>query len=140
MFKSKKFISLSLTLLIVVSLVGCTGDDTSNITPMQAGDYMMEVEGKEPMEVKVVLSEDSIEEIDMISQNETVGVADGALEQIPANIIEKQRVDVETVSGATYTSNAIKEAVTLAIEEAGGDINDFSDSDAADESAESDEE
>ena len=140
MFKSKKFISLSLTLLIVVSLVGCTGDDTSNITPMQAGDYMMEVEGKEPMEVKVVLSEDSIEEIDMISQNETVGVADGALEQIPANIIEKQRVDVETVSGATYTSNAIKEAVTLSIEEAGGDINDFSDSDAADESAESDEE
>lgn len=69
MFKSKKFIALSLTLLIVVSLVGCTGDDTSNITPMQAGDYMMEVEGKEPMEVKVVLSEDSIEEIDMISQN-----------------------------------------------------------------------
>lgn len=129
MFKSKKIIALSMTILISLSLVGCAGGDTAETTQMQAGDYMMDVEGKEAMEIKVVLSEDSIEEIDIISQNETVGVADDALVQMPENIIENQKVDVDTISGATYTSNAIRESVALAIEEAGGELSDFSDGD-----------
>lgn len=47
--------------------------------------------------------------------NETPGISDPAIEQIPAAIVEAQSADVEAVSGATVTSNAIKEAVKAAL-------------------------
>jgi fumarate reductase flavoprotein subunit len=97
-----------------------------NITPMKAGDYTVDTTGLKPMKVKVTLSETAIESIEVVSHTETQGVSDAALEDMPTRIIENQSVAVDTVSGATYTSNGIIEAVTLAIEQAGGVVSEFS--------------
>ena len=53
------------------------------------------------------------------SNSETPSIAAGALEQIPAAIVEADSADVDIVSGATYTSNGIINAVKNALESAG---------------------
>ena len=52
-----------------------------------------------------------IESVEILSNHETVGVADRALTKIPQKIVETQSTEVDTVSGATITSNAIMNAV-----------------------------
>ena len=56
-----------------------------------------------------------IESVEILSNHETVGVADRALTEIPQKIVETQSTDVDTVSGATITNNAIMNAVQNAL-------------------------
>ena len=57
--------------------------------------------------------------IEIVEQNETVGIGDKAIEVIPQKILEAQNTDIEMVSGATVTSKAIIEAVKDALAQAG---------------------
>ncbi|QTJ32877.1 fumarate reductase [Lactobacillus ginsenosidimutans] [Dolosigranulum pigrum] len=57
-------------------------------------------------------------DIDIIEQDETLDIAGDALEGLPKDIIEANSTDVDAYSGATNTSNGIKEAVKKAIDEA----------------------
>ena len=50
--------------------------------------------------------------------DESPGIADPALSRVPKAIVEKQSVKVDAVSGATFTSQGIMEAVEKAL--AGG--------------------
>ena len=56
-----------------------------------------------------------IESVEILSNHETVGVADRARTEIPQKIVETQSTEVDTVSGATITSNAIMNAVQNAL-------------------------
>ena len=55
------------------------------------------------------------ESVEILSNHETVGVADRALTEIPQKIVETQSTEVDTVSGATITNNAIMNAVQNAL-------------------------
>lgn len=134
MKKSIKIVSLLLVMCMLFSITACTTktDDTStvneqevNITPMKKGEYIIDVVGMNPMQVKVTLSETSIDNIEIVSHNETQGVSDAAIKDMPIKIVEKQSIGVDTISGATISSNAIIEAVSKAIEQAGGVISEF---------------
>ena len=57
-----------------------------------------------------------------MSHNETPGVSDLAISDIPANIVEHQSLGVDAIAGATYSSKGILEAVANALEQAGADI------------------
>lgn len=72
--------------------------------------------------VEVTFSELKIEDIKVVAHNETAGICEPALEQIPASIVEAQSLDVDTVSGATVTSKAILKAVENCAVEAGADL------------------
>lgn len=65
--------------------------------------------------VSVTVEGGKIVSVEVGEHNETPGISDPAIEQIPAAIVEAQSADVEAVSGATVTSNAIKEAVKAAL-------------------------
>jgi succinate dehydrogenase/fumarate reductase flavoprotein subunit len=65
--------------------------------------------------VKVTLDNDVIKKIEIIKHMETKGIAEPALEQIPAAIVAANSVEVDTVSKATLTSNAIINAVKDAL-------------------------
>jgi len=109
----KKIISLSLVLvLIAATLVGCGGAKLTD------GDYEGEATGMQPLKVKVTVAEGKISAVEVTENDETPGISDPALEQIPALIVEKNSTDVDAVSGATITSEAIKEAVNAALESA----------------------
>ena len=58
---------------------------------------------------------DQIESVEILSNHETVGVADHALAEIPQKIVETQSTEVDTVANATLTSNAIMNAVRNAL-------------------------
>ena len=74
------------------------------------------------LKVAVTVSETEIEKVEIVSHGETAGISDPAIERIPAAIVEKQSLAVDTVSGATVTSGAILEAAEKALEAAGADI------------------
>lgn len=65
--------------------------------------------------VKVTVEDGQIVSIEVGDHNETPGISDPAIEQIPAAIIEAQSTEVAAVSGATITSEAIMYAVASAL-------------------------
>ncbi len=66
--------------------------------------------------VSVTLDEQKIIAVKIEKHNETPGVGTHAIEALPAIIIEKNSTKVDVISGASYTSRAIIEAVNNAIE------------------------
>ena len=47
----------------------------------------------------------------VLSHSETVNISDRAIDELPSRIVEAQTWDVDAVSSATFTSDAIREAV-----------------------------
>ena len=76
-----------------------------------------------PVTVSVEVDNGMITAIDFVENSETPYVAAVANERIPQQIIEHQSLSVDTVTGATITSNAIMRAVGNAVENSGLDIN-----------------
>ncbi|HHZ02782.1 MAG TPA: FMN-binding protein [Tissierellia bacterium] len=66
--------------------------------------------------VTVKVSGDRIVSVEAVGENETEGVGTRALEELPDKIVEANSTDVDSVSGATMTSEAIKQAVDEALE------------------------
>lgn len=83
--------------------------------------------------VLTVFKDKKITECSVLSNDELNGVGSYAIERIPPLVVEKQSINIDAVSGATWSSKAILAAVTTAIESAGLNVADFS---AVDEAVE----
>ena len=70
------------------------------------------------LKVSVEVVDGKIASVKVIAHDETPGISDPAIAGVPAAIVEANSPEVDVVSGATYTSMAIKEAVALALENA----------------------
>lgn len=68
-----------------------------------------------PIKVSVTVKGGKITAVEVLENSETPAIAGKALKDIPASIVSSQKVDVDTVSGATYTSKGIIEAVRNAL-------------------------
>jgi len=136
----KRIVSLALILLLLASLVGCgttenaTKEEPSNVEASNTenaeskedesdievnyedGIYFGEGEGMHHLKVSVEVADGKIVKVEVVEHEETEGIADEALEKIPAAIVEKNSPNVDTVSGATFTSEGIMEAVKNALE------------------------
>lgn len=87
------------------------------------GTYTAQAQGNNgPVTVSVTFSADAITEVAVTEHAETAGLSDRPIEEIPAAIVEHQSLGVDTISGATNTSNAILNAVADCVEQAGGDV------------------
>ncbi|MGE5630529.1 MAG: FMN-binding protein [Caulobacteraceae bacterium] len=75
-------------------------------------------EGMHTIKVAVEVAGGKIVKVEIKEHEETKGVAEPALEQIPAAIVEKNSPDVDVVSGATRASEGIINAVKNALEAA----------------------
>lgn len=94
-----------------------------DVQAFQAGTYTAEAQGIRSMvKVSVTFSDTEITDIQILEHGETRNIADAALEQIPAEILEKQSLDVDVVSSATFTSRAVLNAVEDACQQAGGNM------------------
>jgi fumarate reductase flavoprotein subunit len=109
-------------------LLFITNCDTSANSPevrYKPGTYTASAKGFiSEIKVSVTFSEEKITAITIDEHNETIGrdrVA-SAIKSIPDAIVQSQSLEVDVVSGATYTSKAIKEAVKNCILEAVKDI------------------
>lgn len=73
------------------------------------------------MTLEVTFDSDAIKSIEIKEHSETAGISDAPIEKIPELIIANQSLNIDTVTGATNTSNAILNAVADAVNQAGGD-------------------
>ncbi len=71
--------------------------------------------GFKELEVSVKVEGGRIVEVKVLRHDESPGISDPALSGIPKAIVEKQSVKVDAVSGATFTSQGIMEAVEKAL-------------------------
>ncbi len=87
--------------------------------PLTDGEYEATVDGQEgPMTVKVTITEGKIANVTIAENHETQAIAAGALEKIPAAIVEANAPDVDSISGATLTSGRIMDAVAACLAQA----------------------
>lgn len=88
-------------------------------TKYKDGVYPGESKGMNDMiKVEVTVKDSVISEVKVLSHNETAGISDPALKDIPARIVQTNSHEADVVSGATKTSNGIIEAVKIALESA----------------------
>ena len=71
------------------------------------------------LKVKVTMDGDKIAKIEVLSHNETAGISDPAFKTLPDAIVAANSTEVDTVSGATKTSQALIAAVNDALAQAG---------------------
>ncbi len=72
--------------------------------------------------VEVTFSADKIESIQVLENAETAGISDLPQKQIPEDILTYQSLDVDSITGATLTSNAVIAAVADAAQQAGANV------------------
>jgi NosR/NirI family transcriptional regulator, nitrous oxide reductase regulator len=83
------------------------------------GTYEGQATGKNPgIKVNVTITGDMISDITIVSSNDNGDYFDEAAAVIPESIIKAQSTNVETVSGATLSSNGIIKAVEDALSKA----------------------
>ncbi|MBR3873291.1 MAG: FAD-dependent oxidoreductase [Clostridia bacterium] len=83
------------------------------------GEYTATVDGQNgPMTVKVTVASGKIAGVEIVSHQETEGIAKAAFETVPAAIVANNDATVDTVAGATLTSNRIMNAVAACLEAA----------------------
>lgn len=68
--------------------------------------------------VTVTVKGSKVSEVKIDANKETVGIADPAIKNIPANIVKANGTEVDVISGATMTSKGIIEAVNNALKTA----------------------
>lgn len=120
----KKLIWTLAIVLAVSTITGCAqkGENkkSSLLTP---GSYTATKEGfqREHVTISVKVDENSI--LDIIVDEVTdhpITIISTPVQQIPQDIMKYQTYNVDSVTGATITSNAIKQAVKDCLEQAGG--------------------
>lgn len=116
----KKLFNLSLAFLVLFSLVACNKKQEDKQTKFKAGKYVANKMGHNgSIEVETEFSDDKIVDVKILKNEETKVIATIALEQLPKRIVESQSLDVELFTGATVSSNAIINAVSDCIKQAG---------------------
>ena len=130
----KRTLSLLLAFVMVLGLAACGGNTAQETTAAATaaseeagiytpGTYTGTAAGKNgDVKVEVTFSANAIDSVKVVEHSETAGISDGAIVNIPAAIVENQSLAVDTVSGATVTSDAILKAVADAVAQAGGDV------------------
>ena len=70
------------------------------------------------MKVTVIIEKGVIARVEVTEDKSTPRFSTQVVARLPENIREANSVDVESVSGATLSSNSLKKAVTAALEKA----------------------
>ncbi len=78
------------------------------------------------VEVAVTMENGKITALEVVSHGETQGIGTNAVDALPSKIVANQTVAVDSVAGATMTSNAIIEATKSALVALGANVDDFS--------------
>lgn len=123
-----KVIALLLAFVMVFSLAACGGNSTKKDADKKEGEAKVTgtYEGSAKgyagdVVAKLTLKDGKIEKIEVKAEKETPTIGGAAIEKLVANIISAQSTQIDGISGATLSSNGLKEAVDKALTAAGID-------------------
>lgn len=109
--------------LLVASTMACAGSPAKSSALYKAGTYTASAPGIHgDIEVQVKFSATAILEVKILKSEETQGVGDVALTTVADEIVKGQTLNVDTVSGASVSSQAVLDAVEDCVKQAGGDV------------------
>ncbi|MBQ7866742.1 MAG: FAD-dependent oxidoreductase, partial [Clostridia bacterium] len=112
----KKILALVMALLMMLSSFAYA----EGMTP---GTYEVAAKGFHgDVKLAVTVDAEKITAIEVIEHSETEGIGSVALPQLVEAVLASQTIGVDSVSGATITSDAFKAAVTDALTQAGADM------------------
>lgn len=105
-------------LLALCMLICSTAAAEQSFTP---GTYEAVGQGKNGhVAVSVTFSDTAVTDIQIGENEETPGICENVFNTIPQEILERQSLNVDCVTGATLTSQAVLDAVIDAVIQAGG--------------------
>ncbi|MEQ2443739.1 FAD-dependent oxidoreductase [Pseudoflavonifractor sp. CLA-AP-H29] len=125
----KKHSILACVLAGALLLGGCTAQP-STTTPSESqtagiytpGTYEATAKGYGgDVTVTMTFDANSITNVEIVGDSETAGVGSNAVEQMPQQILDAQSSEVDGVSGATFTSTAVRTAAANCIAQAKGE-------------------
>ncbi|MCR8644620.1 flavocytochrome c [Paenibacillus sp. N1-5-1-14] len=123
---TKIWLSGLLASTLILTTAGCSlGDKPSTEVSgvMKSGVYKAEAEGFHgQIKIELTVDSDKISDIKVLKHGETPGVGDVAIKQIPEKVIATQSLNVDSISGATFSSKGIMGAITAALTEAGANV------------------
>jgi urocanate reductase len=119
----KKLLSLILAIALLTGISLSVAAESKETTLFKAGTYSAKAFGNNDyIHVEVDVSDSEILRVEVVEHHETKYMADPAIEKIPAQVVAFQTINVDSVTGATVTSAAIRLAVRDALEQACNDI------------------
>lgn len=131
----KKLITVLMVVVMAVSmLAGCsaaaqattTSATTTTAPKFKAGTYEGEGEGIHgKIRVAVTVDAEKILAIEVLEHHESAGISDLPVVQLPEDVLAAQSLGVDTIAGASYTSNGVLDAIAMALQAAGGNLEDL---------------
>ena len=123
----KRIAAFALASVMALSLFGCGAKNNSASSAAGvSGDFTGTAKGMGgDVTVTLTLTDSKITGCTAEGKDETQGIGTLALEQLPGQIAETGSIAVDGVSGATITSDAIKEAAAAALVAAGLNADDY---------------
>ena len=118
----KKAIALLASLALAASLAACGGTQQageSGVSGTFTGDAIGQGGEEQPVTVSLTFEDNVIKNVEIEGPGETEGIGSKAIEAFPDLMVANNTINVDAISGATITSNAILEAAAEALESAG---------------------
>ena len=123
----KRIAALALASVMALSLIGCgSKSDSASSSAGVSGEFTGTAKGMGgDVTVTLTLEDSKITGCTAEGADETEGIGTLALDQLPGQIAETGSIAVDGVTGATITSDAIKEAAAAALTAAGLNADDY---------------
>lgn len=106
--------------LVAALTAAMTGFSAANAAAqLKDGTWTGEGQGRNgAIVVELTAAGGKITAVKVVKHSETPGISDAALARVPGEIVQAQTTGIDTVSGATLTTNGIKAAVAAALKRA----------------------
>lgn len=110
-------------LLVLAMMLSACGGGSANASKNSAVASAQGMNGE--VKVKVTVVDNKITEVKVDGSKETEGIGSKAVEELPKQMVANNSINVDAITGATVTSNAIKTAAADAIKQMGLNPDDF---------------
>ena len=122
----KKNVLASLLLAGAMFLTACGGSASStSAAGGVSGSFTGTAKGMGEVSVTLTLTDSVITDCTAKGDEETSGIGSVVIEQFPGEVVEGNTINLDSISGATITSNAFVEAAKAALTEAGLNPDDY---------------
>lgn len=118
----KRAIAITMSVSLLLTSVGCSSKTSASDALYTPGTYSAsEKDFGGNVTVAITVDSSKITDVKVEGPNETANVGGAALSKLADGILKAQSSEIDTVSGATITSNAVVSAAASAIAQAKGE-------------------